>query len=452
MTRTQHSEGVERGSASIRHSSLATGHLSLGIRVNLWQFVLQLVQVFFVGLTLGMTRTVVPAVAESEFNLPQGAMGLLVTFVIAFGIVKAVMNFVAGAISERLGRKRVLVIGWLVALPIPVLIWYGPSWNWIVAATVLLGVNQGLTWSMALTSKLDLTRADQRGLTNGLNEFFGYFAVAVAGIATGYMSAQFGARTGLLIFGLATIIPALAIALLLVRDTRPWTIETSKPPNLEASKQESLSTVTAANVDVSTFRRFDILRLTIRDRRFFALCQAGLIEKFIDALVWLFFPLYLVSRGVDLKHIGWVPGVYASVWGVSQLLTGPLSDRIGRKPPIVAGMFMCALGAALLVVRDSPMWWVICAAITGFGMALLYPNLGAAIADLAQPSWRGTALGAYRFWRDLGYAVGALILGLVTHVLGQLEVGFWIVSVSLAASGALFWAMGDETHPKPRLG
>jgi MFS family permease len=449
--------------------------LRLGIRANLWQFVLQLVQVFLVGLTLGMTRTVVPAVAESEFGLPRGAMGVLVTFVIAFGVVKGVMNFVAGTISEGLGRKKVLVTGWMVALPIPFMIGYGPNWNWIVAATVLLGINQGLTWSMAITSKLDLTRADQRGLTNGLNEFFGYFAVAIAGVITGYMSDHFGARIGLLIFGLSAIVPALAIALLLVRDTRPWvqnkenTEYTEKRSgsgivqersnsidehNLEHEAPQPLSVPSGFSVFQSKTTWRSIIALSVRDRRLFALCQAGLVEKFVDALVWIFFPVFLTGRGIDLARIGWIPGVYATVWGVGQLFTGPLSDRIGRKPPIVVGMFLCAAGVAMMVMRDGVGWWGSCAAITGFGMALLYPTLGASVADLAHPSWRGAALGAYRFWRDLGYAIGALGLGLAAQFTRDIATGFYLVAICMAVSGAFVLVLGSETlqrdqRPRP---
>jgi MFS family permease len=455
--------GSDAGAGTHR-SSVHDHRFTLGIRVNFNQFALQLAQVFLVGLTLGMTRTVVPAVAESEFGLPARATGLLVAFVIAFGVVKGVMNFVAGAISERLGRKKVLVLGWIIALPIPFMIGFGPDWSWIVAATVLLGINQGLTWSMALTSKLDLTRPDQRGLTNGLNEFFGYFAVAVAGIVTGYMSDSFGARVGLLIFGLAAIVPALAIALLLVRDTRPWISnaeDTEERLGLgtDAMKSNALreelanrdvvnlpavSSVSSVFQSQKTWQ--SVIALTLRDRRFFALCQAGLIEKFVDALVWIFFPIFLTTRGVELAQIGWIPGIYASVWGVAQLVTGPFSDRVGRKPPIVIGMFMCAAGVALMVMRDGLMWWGSCAGITGLGMALLYPTLGASIADLAHPTWRGVALGAYRFWRDLGYAIGALGLGLAAHFTSALEAGFQLVAIAMAISAVMMLALGSETH------
>ncbi len=398
------------------------------------QYALQLAQVFFVGLTLGMTRTVVPAVAESDFGVPRNDLAIIATFVIAFGLVKGVMNFVAGALSERLGRKTVLVAGWIVALPIPWMIWHAPKvggWNWIVAATVLLGVNQGLTWSMTLTSKLDLTRPEQRGLTNGLNEFCGYFAVAVAGVITGYLADWLGARVGLLVFGLAAVVPALMMAVVLVRDTR-------------GAGAEGIPTPDAPSSGMLTR---DVFALSFRDRTFFAICQCGLFEKFIDVLMWLALPLFLKSRGVDLQHIGWVPGVYATVWGVSQIFTGPLSDRLGRKRLIVAGMILCSIGVVLLPVIDGAAWWSACAAIIGLGMAMLYPTLGAAVSDLAPPAWRGTALGVYRFWRDMGYAVGATALALCIQGGADIAACFWIVAMCVGASGIAMWMLSAETRP-----
>jgi MFS family permease len=393
------------------------------------QYALQLVQVFFVGLTLGMTRTVVPAVAESDFGVPRGDLALIATFVIAFGLVKGAMNFVAGALSETLGRKRVLVIGWIVALPIPWMIWYAPregGWNWVVAATVLLGVNQGLTWSMTLTSKLDLTRSDQRGLTNGLNEFCGYFAVAVAGVITGYLSDWLGPRGGLLVFGLAVILPALLMAMMLVRETRIVASVTGEGQALKAPA---------------------VFLLSLRERTFFAICQAGLFEKFIDALMWIVLPLFQVQRGIDLRHIGWIPGIYTAVWGVSQIFTGPLSDRIGRKFPITLGMLLCAIGVGVLPLVGSLAWWSACAAVTGLGMAMLYPTLGAAVSDVAGPAWRGAALGVYRFWRDLGYAIGAAALALLAHLGYDLIACFWLVAGCVAASGIVMWIFARETRP-----
>lgn len=418
-----------------------------GIRANLNQFLHQLLQVLLVGLTIGMMRTVVPALAESEFGVPKTSFLLLTAFVIAFGVVKGVMNFVAGRWSERIGRKRVLLLGWWVALPIPLIVWYAPNWNWVVAATVLLGVNQGLTWSMTQTAKLDITSMQERGLTLGLNEFAGYVGVALAGIATAWLATQLGARTGLLVFGLTVILTALVLTHLWVRETLPWA-------KAEAARHAANAQTSASgprypsNIGShpSTWEVFTLM--SWRDRRLFALSQAGLVEKFVDALVWVFYPVYLYQQGLSLTQVGSVIGVYGLTWGGSQLFTGRLSDRIGRHRPNVWGMWICGAGVVMVVSGQGILWWSFSAAISGFGMALLYPNLSAAVADISHPNWRGSAIGIYRFWRDLGYGIGALGLGLTAHFSGQVEAAFWFVALSMLISGLVLWLLGEETHPR----
>ncbi len=403
-----------------------------GIAENRNQFVQQLVQVLLVGFAIGMTRTVVPALAESEFGLERVSFVLLSAFVIAFGVVKGVLNFVAGRLSEQIGRKRVLVLGWLVALPIPAMIAFAPDWNWIVAATVLLGVNQGLCWSMAQTSKLDLTRSNQRGVVIGLNEFSGYLGVALAGIITAYAATLMGPRAGLLAFGLVVVGLGLVLAAFFVRDTLPWAYA-------EGGK-------TAATAPLSTWEVFTLM--SWRDRRLAAISQAGLVEKFVDALVWVIYPVFLFSGGLSLPEIGWVVGIYGMVWGGSQLVTGPLSDKVGRHWPNVSGMWICAAGVAMMVLGEGFIWWSLSAAVSGLGMALLYPNLSAAVADVAAPSWRGSAIGIYRFWRDLGYAIGAFCFALAANVSGQIEVAFWFVAAAMLVSGVVLLTWGEETRPR----
>jgi MFS family permease len=417
-----------------------------GIAENREQFVHQLAQVLLVGLTLGTMRTVVPALAESEFNVPKGSFVLLVAFVVAFGVVKGVLNFVAGRLSERIGRKRVLLAGWAVALPIPLILWYAPTWNWVIAATVLLGVNQGLTWSMTQTAKLDLTRMDERGLTIGLNEFAGYVGVALGGMATAYLAASLGARDGLLVFGLAVIALALVLTARFVQETLPWAHAESARHAAGAAGGPRPRFARALSERPTTWELMTIV--SWRDRRLAALCQAGLVEKFVDALVWVFYPVYLYQRGVALPQIGWIVGVSGLVWGGAQLITGRLSDRIGRMKPIVWGMLACAAGVALMLAYDGVAWWSSCAALTGLGMALLYPNLSAAVADIAPPSWRGSAIGIYRFWRDLGYGIGALGLGLVARASTDIASGFVLVALSMVLSGLLLGWLGEETHPR----
>lgn len=420
--------------------------LQHGIRANLQQFLHQLLQVLLVGLTIGMMRTVVPALAEAEFGVPKNSFVLLSAFVVAFGVVKGAMNFVAGRLSERLGRKRVLLLGWLVALPIPPMVWYAPDWNWIVLATVLLGINQGLTWSMTQTAKLDITRLDERGLTIGLNEFAGYLGVALAGIVTAYLATLLGARVGLLVFGLAVIGLALLLTLIWVKDTLPWAKADAArhsqgpPPHPLPRYPRNVS------AQPGTWEIFALM--SWRDRRLAALCQAGLVEKFVDALVWVFYPLFLYRQGVSLPNVGWIIGIYGFVWGGSQLFTGRLSDHVGRHRPNVLGMWICGAGVVLMLLGHGVVWWSLSAAVAGFGMALLYPNLSAAVADIAHPSWRGSAIGIYRFWRDLGYGIGALGLGLTAHFSGQMETAFWFVALAMFASGALLARFGEETHPR----
>ena len=419
--------------------------LPLGIRENLTQFSHQLIQVLLVGFAIGMMRTVIPALAETEFGVARGSFLLLTAFVVAFGVVKAVMNFVAGRLSERIGRKQVLLWGWIVALPIPVMIWAAPNWGWIVAATVLLGINQGLCWSMTQTAKLDITRADERGLTMGLNEFSGYVGVALAGVVTAYAAEALGARLGLLIFGMAVVVTALVLAVGWVKDTLPWAKAETAAHKLSAPKFPPRYPHGVAEHPTTTEV---FVLMSWRDRRLAALSQAGLVEKFVDALVWVIFPVFLVSRGASLTEMGWIVGAYGFVWGGSQLFTGRLSDHVGRLWPNVLGMWISGTGVLMVVLGKGAAWCAMSAGVAGFGMALLYPNLGASVADITPPAWRGSAIGIYRFWRDLGYGIGAFGLGLVAHMTGALETAFWFVSISMFASGAVLLYWGEETHPR----
>jgi len=414
-----------------------------GIRQNLGQFSQQLLQVFFVGLTIGMQRTVVPVLAESEFGVPADSITLLMAFVVSFGFVKGAMNFVSGRLSERVGRRRVLIAGWLVAIPIPFVFLYAPSWNWIVAANVLLGVNQGFAWSMTVTSKLDIVRPEQRGLATGFNEFAGYGGVALAGVITSYLALGFDPRASLFTFGLAVILIALASALLFSRETIYWARAESAAYKAGMTTETEQRFPTNVSEHPSMVEIFALV--TFKHRTFAALSQAGCIEKFVDALVWVFYPVFLSSQGLGLLEIGWVVGVYGFVWGGSQLWTGPLSDVVGRKWPIVIGMWTCAFGVAATLHVDGVFLWSLTAGISGLGMALLYPTLIAAIGDISHPDWRASSLGVYRFWRDMGYGIGALSLGLIADRHGSLEIGFWFTAIAMALSGLWVALAMDET-------
>ena len=420
--------------------------LQFGIRANLAQVLQQLLQVLLVGMTIGMMRNVVPALAETEFGVQRGSFMLLAAFVVAFGFVKGAMNFVAGRIAERLGRQPVLLIGWLVALPIPPMVYFAPSWSWIVAATVLLGVNQGLTWSMTQTAKLDITRPDQRGLVIGLNEFSGYVGVALAAVITGYAASLLGPRAGLLWFGALVIGTATVLAWLAVVETLPWAQAETRDAATPAAGAVRPRYPAGVGHTPTTAQLFALM--TWRDRRMAALSQAGLVEKFVDALVWAFWPVYLHQRGIDLPGIGWIVGVYGFTWGATQFFTGKASDRFGRHRLNIWGMWICGAGVALFPLGSTSAWWSLSAFVTGLGMAMLYPNLSAAVADIAHPSWRASAIGIYRFWRDLGYGIGALGLGVAATLGGKLETAFWFVAVAMFLSGTLLLVWSEETHPR----
>lgn len=395
-----------------------------GIKANLAQMMQQLIQVFLVGLALGMTRTVVPGLAETEFGLAAQAFMSLVMFVLVFGLVKASMNLVAGHLSEHYGRRRLLVIGWLLALPVPFLIFYAQNWWWIVWAMVFLGLNQGLCWSMALNSKLDLAKTNQKGLINGLNEFSGYAAVGIAGWLTAYLAEIYGARDALLGFGLVVTLVGLLLALWKVLDTRPWSSLHQQQHNHQHGDDGEKQTLVQA-FKIGTFQHKQLV----------ALNQAGLVEKFIDALVWIFMPIYLMSQTQTLVQASGIIAVYGVVWGASQLITGPASDKFGRRALIVGGFWLCALTSITFVWVDSIAAWSLLAAFMGFGMAMLYPTLGAAVADYSQPKQRAGLLGVYRFWRDFGYAVGALLMGLLAFYTSSLVWPFYFVGGMMFLSG-----------------
>jgi MFS family permease len=394
-----------------------------GIRHNRQQFGLQLLMVFLVGLTIGMTRTVLPALAESEFGLGNDQFFLLTTFVVVFGLVKAVMNLFAGKLSDRYGRKQVLLWGWIVALPIPLLLFYAQNWWWVVAATVLLGFNQGLAWSMALNSKLDLAHPHQKGLVNGLNEFSGYAAVGLAGLLTAYFASLWGAKESLSILSAIVIITGLGLTFFWVKDTMPW-----------ARLHHQTSSANTVNTEQMTL--LQLFRFaSLQHPQLIALNQAGLVEKFTDAIVWIFLPVFFLSQSLSLIEASGIIAIYGVVWGASQLITGALSDKIGRKVLIVWGMWLCGLGVLALPLTSAVWLWSIESAIIGIGMAMLYPNLGAAVADISPAQQRASLLGIYRFWRDLGYAIGALLMGILAQWSQDLLMPFWLVGASMLLSG-----------------
>lgn len=408
--------------------------IQLGIKSNIRQFSLHLVQIFLVGLTIGMTRIVIPGLAESEFGLANQSFFLLASFVVVFGIVKAVINLFAGKLSETHGRKKILLIGWISAFPIPFIFLFAPSWNWIIFSTALLGVNQGLCWSMALNSKLDLAKSTQKGLVNGVNEFSGYAAVGIAGLLTAYIVSLYGAREGLFYFSLCVISLGFLLAKLTIVETLPWAALHNTNEQDDGSVKETKSLL-------------QLFKLaSLESKPLIALNQAGLVEKFTDAIIWIFLPIYFMSKDLTLIEAGAIIAIYGIVWGGAQLITGPLSDKIGRKGLIVWGMWFCGLGVIAIPLTQGILLWSLESGFIGIGMAMLYPNLGASVGDHAPAQHRASLIGVYRFWRDSGYAIGALVMGIMTQWSQDLLMPFWFVGFAMFLSGALvqLWLPGKK--------
>jgi len=410
----------------------------LGLRANLAQFSLLVAVNALVGGTLGQERTVVPLLAKQTFHLSGYTAAL--TFIVAFGVVKAVTNFFAGTLSDRYGRKPVLVAGWLVAVPIPLLLIYGPSWWWIVAANVLLGVNQGLTWSTTVIMKIDLVGPARRGLAMGLNEAAGYGAVALTALATGYLASAYGLRPAPFLLGAAYIALGLGLSSLAVRETR-------------GHAQHEAATHVSADATMHgelTTRQVAVLT-SFRDRALSAVSQAGMVNNLNDGLAWGLFPLLFARHGLSVGQIGALAALYPAVWGTGQLVTGALSDRIGRKWLIAAGMAVQAVALALVAVGTTFGVWAFAAILLGAGTAMVYPTLLAAVGDVAHPAWRARAVGVYRLWRDGGFAVGALLAGVLADAYG-IPTAIWVVAGLTAASGLVVAVRMYETHRTPTTG
>jgi MFS family permease len=391
--------------------------LSLGLHANWQQFTLLVIINAFVGAMVGLERTVIPLLAESEFGLASKAAVL--SFLISFGVTKALANLAAGRLSDRWGRKRILVAGWLVGLPVPPLLILAPSWDWIVFANVLLGIHQGLCWSTTVIMKIDLVGPKQRGLAMGLNEFAGYVAVSLAALTTGYLAAAYGLRPTPFYPGLAFALSGLLLSLMFVEETKPH------------AEQEA-RTVKRSSQSPSFAR---VLWLTSwKDRALFAASQAGMVNNLNDGMVWGLLPLFLAAAGLPLEQVGLVVATYPAIWGLTQLATGALSDRWGRKWMIAGGMGVQAIGIWLFVLAHGFWSWLGSAVLLGLGTALVYPTLLAAVSDVAHPDWRASAVGVYRLWRDGGYAVGALTAGLLADVFN--------VNTAIAAIGGLTFLSG----------
>jgi MFS family permease len=408
----------------------------LGLHANLAQFSLLVAVNALVGATLGQERTVVPLLAERTFGLSGFSSGLL--FIVAFGLVKAATNFFAGTWSDRFGRKPVLVAGWLVALPVPAMLIWGPSWWWIVAANVLLGINQGLTWSTTVIMKIDLVGPARRGLALGLNESAGYGAVAVAALVTGWLAAEHGLRPAPFLFGAAVIALGLGLSSLTVRETRDHA-------RLEAAQHSTA----AGDLPAELSTRQVAALTSVKEPALSAASQAGLVNNLNDGLAWGLFPLLFAAHGLSVTQIGVLAALYPAVWGLGQLVTGAASDRVGRKWLIATGMWVQAAALGLVALGTTFAAWAVAAVLLGVGTAMVYPTLLAVIGDVAHPAWRARSVGVYRLWRDGGFAVGALLAGLIADAYG-LVAAVWVVAALTAASGVVVAVRMYETHRPAR--
>lgn len=401
--------------------------LRLGLRDNWRQFVLLVVVNAFVGAMVGQERAILPIIARDEFGIAAGSA--VTSFIFAFGLAKAACNLLAGPLADSLGRRRVLVAGWLIGLPVPFIVGLAPAWSWIVAANVLLGINQGLTWTMTLAMKVDLAGPERRGLAVGFNEFSGYFALGLAAWASTAVAAMYGHRPAPFAIGIVAALLGLALSTLFVKETGGYVRAEAGGIPRSADTGQSFAAV--------------FYRVTWRDRGLFACSQAGLVNNLNDALAWGVLPLFFAARGLSLAEIGLLAAAYPAVWSVSQLATGPLSDRVGRKLPIVAGLALQGLFLLGTAQSNALGPWLACAVGYGLGTALVYPTLIAAVADAAHPTERASALGVYRFWRDSGYAVGALAAGIVADEIG-LDAAILVIAAITLGSAALVGALFND--------
>ena len=410
--------------------------LRLGLGANAGQFWLLVLVNAFVGSMVGLEREVVPLRGERSFGL--ASQTAIVSFIVTFGFTKALTNLYAGRTADRTGRKPLLVAGWLVAVPIPFLIIFAPAWGWIVFANVLLGVNQGLCWSMTVVMKIDLAGPKQRGLAMGLNEFAGYLAVGVTAYLSGEIAQAYGLRPWPFVLGIAVSLTALALSVFAVRETHGH------------ARFEAAQRSTTASPPGTTVRFASLFAMVSwRDRTLSSISQAGLVNNLNDGLAWGILPLYFAASGLGVGRIAILAAVYPATWGILQAGTGALSDRLGRKWMIASGMWLQALAIALFLSHAGLALWFAAAVLLGVGTALVYPTLLAAIGDAVNPSVRASAVGVYRLWRDSGYAIGALISGIIADRLGQSS-AIGTVAALTFLSGVVVAARMRETHPRTK--
>ncbi|HEY6588435.1 MAG TPA: MFS transporter [Nitrososphaeraceae archaeon] len=443
--------------------------IKLGLKPNINQFLLLILVNGFVGAMIGLEQTVIPILGKEEFDLESNA--LILSFIASFGFVKAILNLFAGSISDKFGRKNVLVLGWLFGIPVPFILLFAPDWNWILFANVLLGINQGLAWSMTVNMKIDLVGTQQRGLALGLNEFAGYVSVALVGFLTGYIAAVYGLKPYPFYLGIIFPIAGFIISFLLVKDTKKFTQLEIKNYQIDEKRNEEYKNMLkslddyndndklkqAIDDDDNSHRSNKSNNLNFIDvffetswknRSLLAVSQAGLVNNLVFGVSWGLFTLYFVSLGVSVNDTAFLKALHPGVWGFLQLATGPFSDLVGRKKMIYPGMLMQAIGIWLILLsRDIYFGIVVGMSILGIGTAFVYPALLAAISDIAHPQWRATSLGVYRFWRDLGFVIGALGIGFIADFF-SMNIAIQTVGWIALGSGIFVLIVMHETKKK----
>jgi MFS family permease len=443
----------------IKKNNKDSTSIQLGLKPNINQFVLLIVVNAFVGAMIGLEQTVIPILGQNIFDLESNV--LILSFIASFGIVKAVLNLFAGSLSDKFGRKKVLVLGWLFGLPVPFILLFAPTWGWILFANVLLGINQGLAWSMTVNMKIDLVGTKQRGLALGLNEFAGYVSVALVGLLTGYIAAIYGLKPYPFYLGIVFPIFGLLISSFLVKDTKKFTQleiknlkeEEKKDENkisiekIERKKNHSVEDTNSyltTNKDNLNFKEV-FLETSWKNHSLLAVSQAGLVNNLVFGVSWGLFTLYFISLGISVNDTALLKAIHPALWGFLQVGTGPLSDILGRKKLIYHGMIMQAIGIWIILLSQNTYSGLIAGmSLLGIGTAFVYPTLLAAISDIAQPQWRATSLGVYRFWRDLGFVFGALGIGFIADLLNT-NLAIQTVAWIALGSGIFVFIVMHET-------
>lgn len=413
-----------------------------GLRQNLSQFVILIIVNGFVGAMIGLEQTVVPLIGKNVLGIDSNV--IILSFIASFGLVKAFLNLYAGALAERLGRKKVLIVGWVFGVPVPFILLFAPDWNWIIFANVLLGINQALAWSMTVNMKIDLVGKEKRGLALGFNEFAGYISVAIVGFATGYVASIYGLKPYPFYMGIAFALLGTLLSIVIVRDTRKFMqleIKNHDQPNNE------LDTGNAGRGQSKLTFKQVFAQTSWQNKTLLSVSQAGLVNNMIFGVTWGLFTLYFASFQLSVNDIGFLKALHPAVWGLLQLVTGSLSDRIGRKVLIYSGMIVQALGIWIVLYGNSMVAWIGGMSLIGVGTAFVYPTLLAAISDVAHPAWRATSLGVYRFWRDLGFVFGALGVGFLADLLGANAAIHAVAWIALS-SGIFAFVVMRETISK----